>query len=217
MYSAASIPSAPYWSHLRVKIKAPKNSYIWNKKVYFENELTLMYFQSMNLWEGILIVLKLFLLGFLFLFTFDSRATDFPLVPNLSDIKEETLSESNFEDVIGALHNLKAAPHLSCGLKVRHIKELRKFSTGERLVEMIEVSYSNNQDYGGIEMNTYFPMGSKLKRALANSEFSGTVEEIKIESADRLDHWLTVQHDGRSHLIWAEMGNVYHVNPCQLK
>ena len=96
-------------------------------------------------------------------------------------------------------------------------RQMRKFSTGEQYVESLEVEYTNNASYGGIKMKTYFPLGAPLEISKVNSEFSGLVEEITLHAEDRLEHFITIQHDGLGHLIWATMGNIYMVNPCQLK
>jgi len=147
----------------------------------------------------------------------ESAGTTFILMPNQKELVETELTEKNIDEVSALLHSAVPAANLKCTLRVRQIKQTRKFLAGERLVEMLEIDYSNNGGYGGISMKTYFPVGSKLTHSIANSEFSGVVEELKLESADRLDHWLRIQHDGRGHLVWAEMGSIFEVNPCQLR
>ena len=161
--------------------------------------------------------MKLALAILLSLFSLALFAQEQVLVANRNSVVESELSEKNIDEVARLLHTLKSAANLRCSLHVRQVKEVRKFLAGEKLVEMLEVEFNSDQDYGGIVMKTFFPVSSKYIRSMTNSEFSGPVEELKLESADRVDHWLTVQHDGRGHLVWAEMGDIFEVNPCRLR
>lgn len=128
-----------------------------------------------------------------------------------------TLQARDIEDLARIFHGSKPAPNLLCTLKIREVREERRFSTGTKWVEMIEVTYLNNRDYARRETKAYFPVGSKLVRREVVSEFSGLVEEIVLEAGDRLGHTLTFQHDGRGQIVWMMMHNELMVNPCQLR
>jgi hypothetical protein len=52
-----------------------------------------------------------------------------------------TLTMDEFDNIAKLLYAGKLAPHMKCDLKVRTIKEERTFSTGKKLVEIIEVVY----------------------------------------------------------------------------
>lgn len=121
------------------------------------------------------------------------------------------------EFLMQTLHGSKLAPNLKCEVKVREIRQERKFSDGTKLVEMIELEYRNSRDYDSIGMKTYFPLGSKITRKRVNSEFSGPVEEIVMESGDRWNKTFTFHHDGRGQIVWMMMHDELRVNPCQLK
>lgn len=127
------------------------------------------------------------------------------------------LSSKNIDQIASIIHSAVPAANLKCQIKMRQLQQIRKFTTGEQYIESLEIEYTNNASYGGIEMKTYFPVGSALELKKVNSEFSGVVEEITLHANDRLEHFITIQHDGMGHLIWATMGNIFMVNPCQLK
>ena len=129
----------------------------------------------------------------------------------------ETLTTKNIDEVAKVLHSSVPSPNLQCLIKIKHLRELRKFSFGEKYVEMLEVNYTNSSEYDGIPVKMYFPVGSILKRSLIVSQFAGQVEQIELESSDRLRHILTFQHDGNGHFIWGNVDNIYSQNPCRLK
>lgn len=127
------------------------------------------------------------------------------------------LDAGMMEFVMQTLHGSKPAPNLRCEVKVRQIREQRKFSSGTKWVEMIELEYRNNRDYDGIPMKTFFVEGSKIERKQVISEFSGPVEEITIEADDRLNKTFTFQYDGRGQIVWMMMHDELRLNPCQLR
>lgn len=131
--------------------------------------------------------------------------------------KTVRLDSDMMEFLMQTLHGSKPAPNLRCEVKVRQIRQERKFSSGTEWVEMIELEYRNNRDYDAIPMKTYFPLGSKIQKKAVNSEFSGWVEEIILESDDRLSKTFTFHHDGRGQIVWMMMHDELRVNPCQLR
>ena len=112
-------------------------------------------------------------------------------------------------------YSLIALVMLSC--VYRSFAQTKKELEQKRKKNQKEIEYTNNAAYGGIEMKTYFPVGAKIEIKKINSQFSGIVEEITLHASDRLEHFITIQHDGMGHLIWATMGNIFMVNPCQLR
>lgn len=135
-----------------------------------------------------------------------------------TDASSLRLQSHEVEDLARILHGSRPAPHLLCRLVVREIRQQRKFSTGTRWVEMIEVEYKNPRAYARSQMKAYFPVGmTKITRKETVSQFSGPVEEIILESEDRLGQTLTFQHDGRGQAVWMMMHDELMVNPCQLK
>lgn len=131
--------------------------------------------------------------------------------------KAEKMDAGLMEFLMQTLHGSKPHPNLRCEVLVREIRQARKFSTGTKWVEMIELEYRNDRDYDGVPMKTYYPLGSKVTRKQVNSEFAGVVEEIVIEADDRLNKTFTFHHDGRGQIVWMMMHDELRVNPCLLR
>ena len=114
------------------------------------------------------------------------------------------------------LHANKPALNLDCEVKVKEIKQERKFSDGIRIVEMLEIKYrSSLVDYQ--EQLIFFPLQSLIKIQNKNSGFSGTVEEFELQSDDLANSRFIFQHDGRGNLIWMSFENDLKTVPCGLK
>lgn len=150
--------------------------------------------------------------GFILCLTPKTQA--FPFI--LKEAPYQKLDLELFHFITETLQSGKPAANLRCEVKVRNIQEVRKFSDGKKWVELIEIEYTNNRDYDGIPMRAYFPIGTEVSKQIIISEFSGTVEEIKLRVSDRLDHYFVFHHDGNGHIVWMTMGNSLRMNPCQL-
>jgi hypothetical protein len=161
----------------------------------------------------ILIVLFNTLTGILFYLPAYSQEVPFLL----NEPSYQKLDLDLFHFIAETLHSGKSALNLKCEVKVKTIQEVRKFSDGKKWVDLLEIVYTNNRDYDGIPMKAYFPIGTDVSRQIITSEFSGTVEEIKLTVTDRMDHYFIFHHDGKGKIIWMMMGNSLRMNPCQIK
>lgn len=127
----------------------------------------------------------------------------------------EILKADSFNFIAGILANGRRSPDLDCEVRLREIKEERKFSTGTELVEALEIALTTDH-MGPRTIKFSFPMGSRLGRRVVNNQDHGPVEEIKIESPEPYENWFQFQHDGQR-LVWAEIGSMYQFAPCLLK
>lgn len=127
----------------------------------------------------------------------------------------EVFDHQSFDFVHGLLASPRLGPNLDCRISARAIKEERKFSTGTRLVEILEIELSTDH-MGPRTLKFSFPVGSKLGRRIINNQDAGTVEEIKIVTPEPYENWFQFQHDGKR-IVWAEIGSMYTFAPCLLK
>ncbi|MBC7371814.1 MAG: hypothetical protein H7326_09620 [Bdellovibrionaceae bacterium] len=142
------------------------------------------------------------------------------IVPVASDepAANAPLGAVDFENITKLLHAGKLGPHMKCELKVRTSKEDRRFSTGPRIVEVLEVVFYPRGFYADTKVKVRFPaelstFGSKI----VSTHWSGAGEDIKIEAHDTLDHWLRFIHDGKGNIVQFTMGNSLSTYPCMKK
>ncbi|MGZ3825606.1 MAG: hypothetical protein ACXVCR_11670, partial [Bdellovibrio sp.] len=64
-------------------------------------------------------------------------------VPAINDdpLATNTLNTEMFDWISGILSSGKMAPHMLCTLKVRNERTLRKFSDGEKWMEILNISF----------------------------------------------------------------------------
>lgn len=129
-----------------------------------------------------------------------------------------SLDFDRFENVTKLLYAGKLAPHMKCELKVRTIKEERKFSDGKKLVEVLEVIYYPRGLFADLKVKVLIPAqlatyGTKY----VSNQWSGSGEDIKIEAHDGYDHWLRFMHDGKGNLVQFSLGNRLATYPCLMK
>lgn len=151
------------------------------------------------------------------LVSMDASAQDSPPLLVKPAVKtSEKLNAAMFDFIAGTLNAGRVIPPLECSVRIREIKQERKFSTGTKLVEMLEITYrSNSFDLG--EQKMYFPMGSRVGRQQKVNQFSGVVEEIHLEADDRLNSHFIFQHDGSGHISFMTFENDLMIAPCRLK
>ena len=118
--------------------------------------------------------------------------------------------------VAEALHSNKPALYLGCDVRVREIKQERKFSDGVHIVEMLEIIFRHGA-YGWPEEKFYMPVGSVLTKSDKLSKFSGPVEEIQLEANDLANSRFIFQHDGRGEIVWMSFEDDFKTLPCVLK
>lgn len=123
-----------------------------------------------------------------------------------------------FENITQLLHAGHLAPHMKCDLKVHTRKEDRKFSSGTRLVEILEVEYFPRGFFVEKKLKVVFAAelatyGTKV----ASNHWSGAGEDIKIEAHDPMDHWLRFVHDGKGNIVYLGLGNNLATYPCMVK
>lgn len=128
------------------------------------------------------------------------------------------LRMDEFESITKLLYAGKLAPHMKCDLKVRTYREERKFTTGKKLVELIEIVYYPGGIYADTQVKVLIPaeFATYGTRYYAN-RWSGTGEEVKIEAHDRDEHWLRFIHDGKGGLVFFSLGNRLATFPCMVK
>lgn len=129
-------------------------------------------------------------------------------------VEPMTIEQMTF--IAETLHAGKTALNLDCEVRVREIKQERKFSDGIRIVEMIEIIFRGGV-FNAREQKVYFPVGSVLTKAEKVSSFSGTVEEMQLEAADLANSRFIFQHNGRGEIVWMSLEDDLKTLPCRLK
>jgi hypothetical protein len=130
--------------------------------------------------------------------------------------KSKKLNDSDVVFLTNLLSSARMDSSLDCEIRAKDIRENRVFSTGSKWVEIIEVRYRGSLFQIG-EVVANFPVGSEYKTRMTVSSSAGTVEEIVLKAEDSLEHQLLIQHDGRGHIVRAEMSNLNRLFPCRLK
>lgn len=130
--------------------------------------------------------------------------------------KIQPMSVEMMTFVAETLHVGRPALNLSCEVRVREIKQERKFSDGVKIVEMLEIIY-RGAVVDPSEQKAYFPVGSIITKTEKVSSFSGTIEEIQLESDDLANSRFIFQHNGRGEIVWMSFENDLTTLPCRLK
>ncbi|MGZ6473354.1 MAG: hypothetical protein ACXWRZ_19490 [Bdellovibrio sp.] len=140
-------------------------------------------------------------------------------VPAINDdpLATNTLNTEMFDWISGILSSGKMAPHMLCTLKVRNERTLRKFSDGEKWMEILNISFNSNGFDSGYKMNFKIPISAKYGIKKSTNQWSGIGEEIKIELGDHYDHYIKFTHDGHGQIVQLILGNNLRTVPCQLK
>lgn len=141
-------------------------------------------------------------------------------VPRVSDepIATKRLIDPAFDTITGLLHAGRLAPHMKCDIKVRTRKEDRKFSSGIKLVETLEVEYYPRGIYADTKVKVVFAMGlSTYGSKVTSNQWSGAGEDILIKANDSQQHWLRFTHDGKGNLVSLKLGNQLADYPCLIK
>lgn len=131
-------------------------------------------------------------------------------------IQPHPLTFQDLKFISDRLYLDKLANHLNCEVKVNEIKQEKKFSTGVKIIEMLEIRFKKSR-YSQSENTVYFPIGSPLTKQIKNSPYAGSVEEFKLEANDLYNSQFVFQHDGRGHLIWMSFFSDLHSLPCEVK
>lgn len=127
----------------------------------------------------------------------------------------EELSRDLFNFIHGLTANARIGPQLDCRIQSQKIQGTRKFSSGTKWVEYLNIELTTDH-MGPRTLKFSFPMHSRLGRRIINMDQVGVVEEIKIETSEPYMNWFLFRHDGKQ-IVWAEMGNMYSFAPCLLK
>ncbi|MGZ3745175.1 MAG: hypothetical protein ACXVB1_07745 [Pseudobdellovibrionaceae bacterium] len=131
---------------------------------------------------------------------------------------QKVLDFDEFENITKLLYAGKLAPHLKCGLKVRTIKEERKFSEGKKLVEVLEILYYPRGLFSDLKVKVLIPAQlATFGVKYTSNQWSGAGEDIKIEAHDGYDHWLRFIHDGKGNIVFFSLGNRLATYPCAMK
>lgn len=123
-----------------------------------------------------------------------------------------------FDNITKLLHAGRLSPHMKCEVKVRTRKEDRKFSTGTKLIEILEVEYYPRGLFADKKVRVLFAADlAKYGSKMASNHWSGAGEDIKIEAQDPMQHWLRFIHDGKNNLVFLSLGNRLATYPCLVK
>lgn len=160
--------------------------------------------------------MKKLLLIFIFLVVADTAAGDILIFAN-PDMQEIKMDYPLMKFIGDTLHTAKPANNLDCDVKVREIKQERKFSTGVRSVEMLEIIFFTRGIYNTPEQKAYFPINTKVSREVKNSRFTGIVEEFQLEAEDIVNSRFIFQHDGKGEIVWMRYEDDLRNIPCRLK
>ena len=133
-----------------------------------------------------------------------------------ADRKVQPMTTELMNFIAESLHAGKPALNLNCSVKIREMKQERKFSDGVRIIEMLEIIYQSSLHHSPFQ-KAYFPTGSVVTREVKVSAFSGTVEEIQIESDDLANSRFIFQHNGLGEIIWMSFENDLTTLPCGLR
>lgn len=131
-------------------------------------------------------------------------------------VQTHPLNYQDLKFISDRLYLDKLADHLNCEIKVSEIKQEKKFSTGVKIIEMLEIRYRSTH-YRQDEHKIFFPIGSPLTKQTKNSQYAGTVEEFKLEANDLYNTQFIFQHDGRGRIIWINYISDLHTLPCGVK
>ncbi len=149
-----------------------------------------------------------------FLFVSFTRAQILEFAQHNRQIQPMNIELMSF--IAQTLHAGKPALNLDCEVRVREIKQERKFSDGVKIIEMLEVIYRGAVT-NPTPQKAYFPVGSVIVKAQKVSAFSGTVEEIQLEAGDLANSRFTFQHNGRGEIVSMSFEDDLKTLPCRLK
>ncbi len=155
-------------------------------------------------------------LTLIFLILFQTQSFAQVLVFAKANRKIQPMTVEIMTFIAETLHSGKTALNLNCEVKIREIKQERKFSDGIKIVEMLEINYHGGA-FNGTEQKAYFPLNSVVTRFETNSSFSGVVEEMQLESDDLTNSRFTFQHNGRGEITWMSFEDDLKTLPCRLK
>lgn len=116
------------------------------------------------------------------------------------------------------LHNSKPANNLNCDVKVRDIKQEKRFSDGVRTVEMLEVIFFTRSYMNVPDQTVYFPLDvTTVERSEINSRFAGLVEAFEVKANDMANSRFIFQHNGNGDIVWMSFEDDIKTVPCRLK
>ena len=132
------------------------------------------------------------------------------------DLKSRPLDIKNFKFISDRLYLDKLADYLDCEVRVTETKKERRFSTGIKSVEMLEIRMTSKR-FRSDEHVAYFTLGSSLTTQSKNSNLAGVVEEFKLESDDLYNTQFIFQHDGRGRITWMNYVSDITTLACGIK
>lgn len=130
--------------------------------------------------------------------------------------KSRPLDEKKFKFISDRLYLDKPADYLDCEVRVAETKKERRFSTGVKIIEMLEVKFTSRR-FRSDEHVVYFTLGSPLTIQKKNSNLAGPVEELKLESDDLYNTQFIFQHDGQGRITWMNFISDVGSFPCGIK
>lgn len=151
-----------------------------------------------------------------FICSFSFKAHSFPMVMT-DPAATKVFDQKMFDFVSQTLASAKLMPQMKCNLTTRIFREVRKFSDGERWVEILDVEFHPRGFFADEKVSLKIPMTAKYGLEQRSNSWSGVGEIVKIETGDAYGHWLLFTHDGKNGLVQLEVGNRVRTMPCSVQ
>ncbi|PWU19750.1 MAG: hypothetical protein C5B49_05265 [Bdellovibrio sp.] len=155
------------------------------------------------------------LIGIAIALLIGSSSAQADFIPLVNDEPEVNLRlDPNTLEYFGKiLASSRMAPHMDCSLKAETRTELRKFTTGEQYVQVIEIHFRSRAGFNS-DMNFKIPVTAKFGKKISTNPWSGLGEYVKIQLDDYYGHYISFIHDGSGHLVYLMLGNNVRTAPC---
>jgi hypothetical protein len=125
------------------------------------------------------------------------------------------MSFHDFDFISGLLHAGRMDSKMDCTLKVREIKEERKFIDGTKLVDYLKIDFTTAH-LGPRSTNITIPKDADIQTRSVVSREWGEVEEIKIPIEDSLSSYVLFQHTG-DRIVYFEIIDERSIFVCGVK
>lgn len=154
--------------------------------------------------------------AFLLLLFLSSTAFSQSLIIVDRSVTTQEMNLQKMTFIAEILHAGKPALNIDCEVKVKEIKQERRFSDGIHIVEMLEIRFRGSL-LSSPEQRMHFPLRTKMIVQKKNSAFAGIVEEFQLQADDLNNSRFIFQHDGKGNLVWMSFENDLRTLPCRLK
>lgn len=139
--------------------------------------------------------------------------TAFPLINQDPEVSEK-FDRQSFDFVSNLFVSSRLAKKLACDLKARKTREIKKFSQGNRWVEILEIEYRPKGFFSSEVVFLKIPETARFGRIEQTHAEAGIIETFKIELGDFYGHSLLFSHDGKGFMTWIEVVSSFRQLPC---